>query len=129
LLPAAFANYSTTNVPHSTLPDRERLRGLVATVGAFYVRDRALERAQQDIERALAADELDAAAVRVYLAAVERYFSGFAREAQAQLKYVDRELERLYQRQFNLTAERGVAARRVEATQGVLSTLAELGAT
>ena len=116
-------------MPHSTLPDRERLRGLVATVGAFYVRDRALERAQHEIERALAADELDAAGVRAYLAAVERYFSGFAREAQAQLKYVDRELERLYQRQFNLTAERGVAARRVEATQGVLSSLAELAAT
>jgi methylphosphotriester-DNA--protein-cysteine methyltransferase len=115
-------------VPHSTFPDRERLSALVATVGAFYVRDRALERAQQEIERALAAGDLNADRVRAYLAAVERYFSGFAREAQAQLKYVDRELERLYQRQFNLTAERGVAARRVEATQGVLSSLAELRA-
>jgi methylphosphotriester-DNA--protein-cysteine methyltransferase len=115
-------------VPLSTLADLERLRGLVATVGAFYVRDRALERAQKEIERALAAGGPDATAVRAYLAAVERYFSGFHREAQAQLKYVDRELERLYQRQFNLTAERGVAARRVEATQGVLSSLAELAA-
>lgn len=116
-------------MPLSTLPDRERLRALVATVGAFYIRDRALERAQKEIERALAAGTPDAAAVRAYLAAVERYFSGFHREARAQLKYVDRELERLYQRQFNLTAERGVAARRVEATQGVLSSLAELAAT
>jgi len=115
-------------VPHSTLPDRQRLRSLVTAVGAFYVRDRTLERAQREMERALAADELEAAVVRAYLSAVERYFAGFAREAQAQLKHVDRELERLYQRQFNLTAERGVAARRVEATQGVLSSLAELGA-
>ena len=112
----------------STLPDLERLRGLVATVGAFYVRDRALERAQREIERAFAAGGPDAAGVRAYLAAVEHYFSGFHREAVAQLTYVDRELERLYQRQFNLTAERGVAARRVEATQGVLSSLAELAA-
>jgi methylphosphotriester-DNA--protein-cysteine methyltransferase len=116
-------------VPPSTLPDLERLRGLVATVGAFYVRDRALGRAQAAMERALAAGGPDEAGVRAYVAAVERYFAGFHREAQAQLRYVDRELERLYQRQFNLTAERAVAARRVEATQGVLSTLAELAAT
>ena len=114
-------------MPLSTVSDPQRLRELVATVGAFYVRDRALERAQKEIERALAAGEPDAAGVRAYLSAVERYFAAFHREAQAQLKYVDRELERLYQRQFNLTAERGVAARRVEATQGVLSSLAELG--
>ncbi len=113
----------------STLPDFGRLRELVATVNAFYLRDRAMVRAQRDIERALAAGEPDGAQVRAYLAAVERYFSGFHREAQAQLKYVDRELGRLYQRQFNLTAERGVAARRLEATQGVLSSLAELAAT
>jgi hypothetical protein len=124
-----FASFSITSVPLSTLPDRELLRGLVATVGAFYVKDRALERAQREIERAFAAGEPDSASVGAYLAAVERYFSGFHREAIAQLAYVDRELERLYQRQFNLTAERGVAARRVEATQGVLSSLAELAPT
>lgn len=87
-----------------------------------------MERAQREIERALAAGVPDAASMRAYLAAVERYFSGFHREAKTQLAYVDRELERLYQRQFNLTAERGVAARRVEVTQGVLSSLAELAA-
>jgi hypothetical protein len=111
------------------LPDLDRLRGLVATVGAFYVTDRALVRAQREMERALASGAPDAATVRAYTAAVERYFRGFAREARAQLSHVDRELERLYQRQFNLTAERGVAARRVEATQGVLSSLAELAPT
>lgn len=116
-------------MPRSTLPELDQLRGLVAAVGAFYVTDRELARAQKDMERALASGAPDAAAVRAYTVAVERYFSGFAREARAQLAYVDRELERLYQRQFNLTAERGVAARRVEATQGVLSTLAELAPT
>ncbi len=122
-------NSSTTSVPLSTLPDAAAgLRALVATVGEFYVRDRALTAAQQKMERTLEAGEPDAADVRAYLRAVERYFRGFAREAEAQLKHVDRELERLYQLQFNLTAERGVAARRVEATQGVLSSVAELGA-
>ena len=32
----------------------------------------------------------------------------------------------LYQRQYNLAAERGVAAKRIEAVQGVLASLAEL---
>ncbi len=115
-------------MPLSILPDLERLRRLVRTVGAFYITDRSLERAQAAIERALAAGEPDAAAVRAYTSAVRHYFSGFHREAEAQLAYVDRELGRLYARQFNLTAERGVAARRVEATQGVLSSLAEIAA-
>ena len=110
------------------MPDLVRLRALVATVGEFYVRDRALVAAQKEIERALAAGDPDAPSIRAYLAAVERYFGGFAREAKAQLRHVDRELERLYQLQFNLTAERGVAARRVEVTQGVLSSLAEIAA-
>ena len=34
---------------------------------------------------------------------------------------VERRLARVSQRQYNLTAERGVAARRIEATQGVLA--------
>lgn len=113
----------------STLPESARLRALVATVGEFYVRDRALSAAQKEIERALRAGEPDPARVRAYLGAVERYFRGFHREAAAQLKHVDRELERLYQIQFNLMAERGVAARRVEATQGVLASVAEIAAT
>jgi hypothetical protein len=113
----------------STLPDLERLRAVVATVGAFYITDRSMVRAQKAIERALARGEPGASEIRAYLTAAKRYFAGFHREARAQLQHVDRELERLYQRQFNLTAERGVAARRVEATQGVLSSLAELAAT
>jgi len=108
------------------LPDPQRVRELVATVGAFYVRDRTLERAQQKIERAFAAGPPDEPALAAYVLAVRRYFSAFDREAKAQLGRVDRELERLYARQYNLTAERSVAARRVEATQGVLSTLAEI---
>jgi len=61
-----------------------------------------------------------------YLAAVRTYFSGFERDAQAQLTGVDRELDALYQRQYNLAAERGVAQKRLEAVEGVLASLAEL---
>ncbi len=111
------------------MPDHQRLRALVETVGAFPIRDRSLVRAQREMERSLVGGGPDEGALRTYLAAVRRYFDGFHTEAQSQLRFVDRELERLYQRQFNLTAERAVAARRVEVTQGVLSSLAELAAT
>lgn len=108
--------------------DGERLAALAATVGAFHLTDRAMRAAQERIERSLAAGPVDAAEARAYLAAVQRYFAPYAREAQGQLRHVDRELERLYQLQYNLTAERGVVAKRVEAVRGVLDALAELGA-
>jgi hypothetical protein len=106
--------------------DRERLAALAATVGAFHLTDRAMRGAQDRIESALAAGEADDAAAAAYLDAVRRYFEPYGREAEGQLRYVDRALERLYQLQFNLTAERGVVARRIEAVRGVLGALAEL---
>ena len=109
------------------MPDG-RLAALAATVGAFHLTDRAMRAAQDRIERALAAGEADAAAQRAYLEAVRRYFEPYEREAQGQLRHVDRELERLYLQQFNLTAERGVVAKRMEAVRGVLNALAELRA-
>ena len=93
--------------------------------GVFYVRDRNLERAQKKIEEAFAAGDPDDATAAAYLREVRRYFSAFDTEAKAHLVRVDRQLEQLYLRQYNLSAERGVAARRIEATQGVLSALAE----
>lgn len=110
------------------MADRERLAALAAAVGAFHVTDKAMRAAQERVDRALAAREVDDAAARAYLDAVRRYFEPYEREAQAQLRHVDRELERLYQLQFNLTAERGVVAKRVEAVRGVLGALAELRA-
>lgn len=110
------------------MADRERLAALVATVGSFHVTDRALRRAQGRIEAALAAGEPDDAAIHAYFQAVRRYFEPYEREAREQLRHVDRELERLYQVQYNLTAERGVVAKRVEAVRGVLEALAEHGA-
>ena len=107
--------------------DRTRLRAFVDEVGRFYVRERSMRRAQEAIRTLLASDaDLDAAAVRGYLHAVTAYFTGFEREARRHLADLDRRLAHASQLQFNLTAERGVAIRRVEATQGVLSHLAEL---
>jgi hypothetical protein len=107
--------------------DRPALRALVDDVDRFYVREKRLRRAQDAMRTLLGYDaELDDAAVRGYLGAVETYFSGFDREARAHLADLERRLARVSQLQFNLTAERGVATRRLEATQGVLSALAEL---
>jgi streptomycin 6-kinase len=108
------------------VPDGERLAALAKTVGAFHVTDRAMRAAQERVERALAAGDVDDAAARAYLDAVRRYFEPYEREAQGQLAHVDRELKRLYQVQFNLAAERGVVAKRAEAVRGVLDALAEL---
>ncbi|MGH7707173.1 MAG: hypothetical protein ACREM6_04495 [Vulcanimicrobiaceae bacterium] len=109
--------------------DRARLEALVAEVERFYVRDRALKRIQQTmrglIDRGGEIADADAVA---YLTAVRRYFSGFEREAREHLRSVDRRLAHISQVQFNLTAERGVTARRIEATQGVLRQLGELAA-
>lgn len=101
-------------------------RELAARVAAFHITDRAMLRAQQAFEVALRAGEPSPAARRAYLTAVRNYFTAFERDARAQLSGVDRELDALYQRQYNLAAERGVANKRLEGVQGVLASLAEL---
>jgi len=107
-------------------PDDTGLRALVAHVGAFHITDRAMKRAQERIETALVAGALDDELRRSYTAAVRQYFEGFAREARAHLRDLDRRLEQLHQVQFNLTAERGVAVKRIESTAGILHELAAL---
>jgi hypothetical protein len=101
----------------------DNLRALAARVGEFYVTDKTLKTAQKKIEAALAAGPVDERTQNEYLSAVRRYFSGFEKEARAHLRDVDKRLERINQVQFNLTAERGVAVRRIEATQSVLQEL------
>jgi hypothetical protein len=108
--------------------ERTAIAALAAAVGAFHVTDGAMRAAQRRVEAALAAGEVDPGTAAAYLDAVRRYFEPYEREAQAQLRHVDRELQRLYQLQFNLTAERGVVAKRVDAVRGVLEALAELRA-
>jgi hypothetical protein len=103
-----------------------RWRAFAERVGAFHLTDRAMLRAQRRFVAALDRGVPAPAETKAYIAAVRTYFEGFGRDAQAQLRGVDRELERLYQRQYNLAAERGVAVKRVELVQGVVAALAEL---
>lgn len=101
-------------------------RELAERVGAFHLTDRAMLHAQRTFEDALRAGEPTPAARRDYVSAVRTYFAAFEHDALAQLAGVDRELDALYQRQYNLAAERGVAQKRIEAVQGVLASLGEL---
>jgi hypothetical protein len=99
----------------------DRFASLVETVGAFHITERAMKHAQAEAEAAVHAGESTDAAIARYLEAVNRYFSGFEREARAHLRDLDKRLEGLNQVIFNLTAERGVAVKRIEATQSVLA--------
>ena len=108
------------------MPVDPQLAELVARVGAFHITHRAMKRAQRDIEAALANGTVDAAARATYFNAVENYFASFDGEARAHLRDVDRRLERVNQIHFNLTAERGVAVKRIEATSAVLDALRTL---
>ncbi|HEX3368823.1 MAG TPA: hypothetical protein VHS56_04530 [Candidatus Cybelea sp.] len=106
------------------MPVDGALRRLVAQVGAFHITDRVMRDAQRSIEAALSGGEPDDDACAAYYQAVRHYFEGFDREARAHLRDVDRRLERLNQIHFNYTAERGVAVKRIEATQALLHALA-----
>ncbi len=109
------------------MPVDAQLTELVARIGAFHITDRAMKRAQHDIESALSRDSVDERARAVYLAAARRYFESFDREAREHLRDVDRRLEHVNQVQFNLTAERGVAVKRIEGTAAILQALTEGG--
>lgn len=107
------------------MPD-ERIASLVSRVGGFHITDRAMRAAQNRAEAAVRDGTFDDVAARAYLAAVHRYFEPFEREARSHLRDVDRRLEHANQVVFNLSAERGVAVKRIEATQAVLTDLAQL---
>ena len=103
-----------------------RLAELVARVGAFHITHRATKAAQRAMEAAVRENAVDESIRAAYLLAVRRYFTDFDREARARLRDVDRRLERVNQVHFNLTAERGVAVKRIEGTQSVLESLDSL---
>ena len=104
----------------------ERFRELVAQVGQFHVTDRAMKGAQQEMEASLASNEVDDSSRARYLKAVANYFTPFEKEARAHLRDVDKRLEHANQVVFNLTAERNVAVKRIEATQAVLAEIGEV---
>ncbi len=107
------------------MPDPQ-LEALVARIGEFHITDRAMRAAQERARAAIAAGDFDESRRREYLEAVRRYFTPFEREARAHLRDVDKRLENANQVVFNLTAERGVAVKRIEATQGVLAEAARI---
>lgn len=105
--------------------DPERLRRVVEEIGRFHLRAGALRRAQERIAPMLQRGEtVPAHEAESYLAAARRYFTEFEREACTHLRDVEKRLAQVSQVQFNLTAERGVAVRRVETTREVLADLA-----
>jgi hypothetical protein len=106
------------------MPVEPGFADLVNRVGSFHITHRAMKRAQAAIEAAIGKGAVDDATRAAYLDEVRRYFEGFDREAREQLRDVDRRLERANQVHFNLTAERGVAVKRIEATSSVLEVLA-----
>ena len=105
----------------------ERLRALVAEVGEFRIRDRRMADEQKKMTEISAAREPAPEEVERYLRAIEHAFRGFESEARGRLGDLDKRIAQVNQVQFNLQAERGVALRRIERTQGVLSRVAELG--
>jgi hypothetical protein len=111
------------------MPVDGRFAAFAAHVGEFHVTDRAMKHAQEEVAAAIAAGHVDERLRDRYLDAVRRYFDGFAREARAHLRDVDKRLEHVNQVAFNLTAERGVAVKRIEATEGVLRDAGELQGT
>jgi hypothetical protein len=105
------------------MPVDAELLALIQRVGAFHITARGMKRAQAAVEAAVTGGEVDAELRRRYLDEVRRYFSGFDTETRAHLRDVDRRLEQIAQVHFNLTAERGVAVKRIESTHAVLSAL------
>lgn len=95
---------------------------LLALVDQYHITDRRLLRARAELTRS-PTDR----AVREFRKEALRYFSGLAREAKAHLAEVDRRLDDVYQRQYNLHAERAVAERRLQGALELERVLAEEG--
>lgn len=95
----------------------------MARVAVFHIVDRNMRSAQDAIVRALRNGNVEEGQRLAYLDAVRRYFAGFDREARSNLRDVDKRLEHVNQVRFNLTAERAVIAKRIEATSAVLQQL------
>jgi len=102
------------------MPADSQFEALVTHVGGFHITDRSMKRAQEEAAAAIAAGALDDRVRHAYLGAVLHYFQGFQKEARVHLRDVDKRLEQINQVAFNLTAERGVAVKRIEATESVL---------
>jgi len=96
------------------------LDGLLALIDGFHITDRGLVRARDGVRR-----DGGAASVEALLRAAAKYFGDMAAESEQHLAEIDRKLDDLYQRQYNLHAERSVAERRRDGARRVLHALDE----
>lgn len=87
-------------------------------IDQFHITDRALLHAREQLRK-----RNDDSAFAEIARAARRYFGAMEREAQDQLADIDRRLDDLYQRQYNLQAERGVIERRRAGARRVLEAL------
>lgn len=94
------------------------LAGLLALIDEFHITDRALVRAREHVRNGDSP-----AAVEALRRSAAKYFGDMATEAEQHLREIDRKLDDLYQRQYNLQAERGVAERRLSGARRVLRSL------
>ncbi|HVA36390.1 MAG TPA: hypothetical protein VNJ51_02125 [Candidatus Dormibacteraeota bacterium] len=96
------------------MPTAVDLAALARAVGSYRIGDRALraslDRIRAHVERGETPSERD---LETFVRDARRYFAGLEREARAQIKDLDRRLDDLFQQQYNLQAERGVAHRRL----------------
>ncbi len=107
--------------------DAAALRALVSLVGEFYITQRRMKNAQQRIAALLEREDVSEEEARRYVAAVNEYFQSFEREIRAHLRSLDGRLANAYQVQFNLTTEREVAVKRMEATRAVIAAAVNIG--
>ncbi|MBV8170789.1 MAG: hypothetical protein JO219_02540 [Candidatus Eremiobacteraeota bacterium] len=94
------------------------LDGLLALIDEFHITDRSLRSARERVRV-----EGSSAAVEALLRAAAKYFGDMAAESEHHLAQLDRRLDDLYQRQYNLQAERSVAVRRRDGALRVLDAL------
>jgi Lon protease-like protein len=98
------------------------LDGLLALIDEFHITDRALVRAREQVRRGDGTS-----AVEALRRAAAKYFGDMATEAEGHVREIDRKLDDLYQRQYNLQAERSVAERRLSGARRVLACLEDAG--
>ncbi len=91
---------------------------LLALLEPHHITDRGLLRARRQAER-----RADAASRGALEKAIRRYFASMERESVAHLASLERKFDDLYQRQYNLQAERGVAERRLHGARAVIAAL------
>ncbi len=94
------------------------LSELLALVDGYHITDKRLLRARAALKKSHTDGN-----ERAFRSEAARYFASLAHEAQTQMADVDRRLDDVYQRQYNLTAERAVAERRLQGARQILQAL------